>query len=146
MGTIVCATRIGENSRIVQMRAIDMARERGDQLIFLYVVNVNTLGEIEKNLEAAARMELEWFGRALLEIAQNRARRSGVDAEIEIRHGGVEEEIGIVLRDRAVDLLILGSPRPRSEQKKFTQTAIEEFAQNIERQTGVEVRIIAPNS
>jgi nucleotide-binding universal stress UspA family protein len=146
MGTIICATRIGEISRIVQMRAIDLAHQRGDRLVFLNVVDANALGDMDESIKSVARSELEWFKRTLLEIAQNRARRGGVEADIEMRQGDVRQEIESVINERQAELLVLGSPRPQSDQGTFTQSAIEEFAETIRRDTGVEVKIITPQS
>jgi len=142
MGNIVCATRIGELSRIIQRKAIDLAKSQNDRLVFVYVVNLDNLGEIDDNLVDAVRMELTWFGEALLAIAKQRGRRSGVDTQVEIRDGEVREQIEAVLREYNADLLILGKPREDLPTQTFTQSALQEFAQIIQTDTGVEVKIV----
>ncbi|HIQ01546.1 MAG TPA: hypothetical protein EYH30_05385, partial [Anaerolineales bacterium] len=47
MGKILCATRGGEASYRTQDAAIALARERGDSLIFLYVVDTHFLDRTE---------------------------------------------------------------------------------------------------
>jgi len=142
MGNIVCATRIGELSRIIQRKAIDLAKSQNDRLIFVYVVNLDNLGEIDENLVDAAKMELAWFGESLLAIAKQRGRRHGVDTQVVIRHGEVREQIESVLMEWNADLLILGNPRKDLPRQTFTQSALEEFAQTIQTNTGVEVKIV----
>ena len=51
MGNIVCATRIGDLSRIIQRKAIELAKSQNDKLIFVYVVNLDNLGEIEPHVQ-----------------------------------------------------------------------------------------------
>ena len=46
MGKILCATRGGETSWRSQDEAIKLAKERGDQLIFLYVVDISVLDKM----------------------------------------------------------------------------------------------------
>ena len=45
MGRILCPTRGGEGSYRTQDAAIAMAKERGDELVFLYVVDLDFLAE-----------------------------------------------------------------------------------------------------
>jgi nucleotide-binding universal stress UspA family protein len=142
MGTIVCATRIGESSRVIQTEAIELARSQGKDIVFLHVVNVSNLGDIDPSLVDAANEEMTWLGEALLSVAKYRSRRMGVDADVEIRHGEVSEQIEAVLKERDADILFLGSPRQDSQQQTFTVQAIEEFAQKIQTSTGVEVKLV----
>lgn len=143
MRCTVCATRGGEGSRAVQERAIDHARETGNKLIFLYVVNINKLDRFDETLKPAVRDELHWLGRTLLHIARQRAERSGVAADIVIREGDVREEIGRFLRDCSADLLLLGAPRETTA-AIFGDDAIEQFAQSIQDETAVTVEVVRP--
>ncbi|MFN2165752.1 MAG: universal stress protein, partial [Anaerolineae bacterium] len=93
MGVIVCATGNGDTSRIVQNRAVDIARRERKRLIFIHVVDVKRLGDLEEGLVPAAEMELAWLGQAVLRLARDRARRSGVDADIAIRYGQVQSSL-----------------------------------------------------
>ena len=58
MGPIVCATRGGEASRRTQERAVALARERGDPLIFLFVADTNFTQPANQSLAEALADEL----------------------------------------------------------------------------------------
>ncbi|MFQ5398192.1 MAG: universal stress protein [Anaerolineae bacterium] len=140
---IVCATRGGEASRAVQMEAIKQAKLQGKPLVFLYVTNPASLGELDSSLMAAVREELNWMGQALLHIASLRARAAGIQAQLVVREGDVREEIVSFLRDSESCLLLLGAPRKASF-NVFGDDAVEQFAASIREKTGAEVRVIRP--
>jgi len=142
MATIICAVRGGEPSRVVQRKAIDMALEGGHSLIFLFVVDVHGLGEMAEGLQEAAVTELAWFGSALLGIAQRRAERLGVTAEIAIRYGRVAEQIPAFIQSQHADYLLLGCPRAVFNKTIFTEDAIRRFANDIEHRTGIDVILV----
>ncbi|MDX1687058.1 MAG: universal stress protein [Candidatus Promineifilaceae bacterium] len=142
-GTIVCATRGGQGSRAVQLAAIDRAKETDERLIFLYVVDLPLIEEYDEALTGAMRAEFQWLGEALLRVAQQRAERERVDAEIAIREGGVKEEIETFLRESDASVLMLGAPRGTTP-NVFGDDAIERFARTIESDTGVAVKIVRP--
>lgn len=142
MGVIVCATRGGEGSRAVQLRAVEKARSEDHKLIFLYVVDVHVVGEFDENLQRAVNAEFHWLGQSLLYIARQRAERAGIDAEIAIRDGAVKEEIERFLRESGASLLMLGTPRGTSP--AFGDDAIEQFAKTIEEDVGVPVELVHP--
>lgn len=127
----------------MQLRAIELAKESDSKLIFLYVVDIHLVGEYDEHLASAIRTEFNWLGRALLRVAQQRAEREEVDAEITIRDGAVKEEIERFLQENHATLLLLGAPRGTSSHV-FGDDAIEQFAQTIEDDTGVTVEVVRP--
>lgn len=145
MGCVVCATRGGEGSRAAQEAAIRYARENQDKLIFMYVVDFKTLDEFDDSLLPAVREELTWLGQSLLRIARHRAEQADVTAEIVIREGDVMLEIEDFLQEIKADQLILGAPRGTTA-NVFGDDAIEQFAQRIQEDTGIEVAIARPES
>lgn len=126
------------------MEAIRRATESEARLVFLYVVDVQIVGDYEERLEEAVRNELHWLGRSLLRVAQQRAEQAQVEAEIEIREGSVKEEIERFLRESQASLLLLGAPRDTSS-LVFGDDAIEQFARMIEEDTGVAVQLVWPD-
>jgi nucleotide-binding universal stress UspA family protein len=142
MGAIVCATRGGQGSRAAQLKAISCAQETGDRLVFLYVVDLNILGEYDEFLSSAIHAEFHWVGQALLRIARQRAERADIDADIVVRDGAVKEEIERFLQECNASQLLLGAPRGTST--VFGDDAIEQFAQMIEDDTGVPVFVVRP--
>ena len=84
MGRILCATRGGEASYRTQDAAIALARERGDELVFLYVVNISFLDTISRAVRPdTVSTELEKMGEFLLLMAQDiglSSRKHGFDS------------------------------------------------------------------
>ena len=141
MGKILCATRGGEASYRAQDAAITLARERGDSLIFLYVVDTHFLDRTERAVRPdVVAEEMARMGQFLLTMAKERAQAQGVQAEVRIRRGEVLEELKAAAREEGVDLVILG--RPGEEESTFRQVDLEAVAREIEEETGVETRIV----
>jgi nucleotide-binding universal stress UspA family protein len=143
MATIVCATRGGEGSRAVQLEAIKRAKETGQSLVFLYVTDLAGLGRVDETLAPAVREELNWLGKALLRIAQQRAGAAHLQAQLVIREGNLQEEIGRFLQESKATLLLLGAPRGASS-TIFGDDAVERFARAIQEKTGVPVEVVRP--
>ena len=143
MGGIVCATRGGAGSRAVQQQAIKYANERQSELVFLYVIDLTRMSPAEEILRPAVREELQWLGRTLLRIAQKRATKSQIDSEVVIRDGAVFEEICRFLKEQSSDLLLLGAPRGTTA-NIAGDDVIEQLAEEIHSETGVEVEIVRP--
>jgi len=142
-GCLVCATRGGEASRMVQMEAIHLAKEMGMPLVFLYIIDEDVLKKVDPPMKTAVYDELMWMGKTLLRIAQKRAGVENLDAQLIVRTGDVKEEIGRFLKESNAGLLLLGAPRGTTA-NVFGDDAIEQFAQAIERNTNINVRIIRP--
>lgn len=143
MGNIVCATRGGAGSRAVQQAAVTYARERGTGLVFLFVIDTGSVEQEEAELVAAVHDELLFLGQTLLRIAKKRAANYQVAAEIIVRDGRVKEQITKFLDESSAELLLLGAPRGTTD-TTFGDDVIEQFAESIHRDTGVEVEIIRP--
>lgn len=133
MGIIVCATGNGVQSRNVQAAAIELARAQRKRLVFLHVVDLRQLGDLEEALRPAAQAELAWLGEAMLRLAQDRADRRGVAAGGQILHGNVCDALESYLRDHAVDQLLLGAA---------TNEEITRFARRVQDSLGVPVQFV----
>jgi nucleotide-binding universal stress UspA family protein len=145
MSSIVCATRGGEGSRAAQIAAIEKAKKTDKPLLFLYIVDPNSLEEeIDASLEVAVLAELNWMGETLLRIAQKRADAAYLSTEVRIRRGNVREEIVRFMKDVEADLLVLGAPRGTTA-NVFGDDAIERLAETIRKETAVAVEIIRPD-
>jgi nucleotide-binding universal stress UspA family protein len=144
MENIVCATRGGAGSRAVRERAIQYAGQYGAALVFLFVIDITSLGEADEKLRSAVRDELTWLGLALLKIAQQRADVAHVESEIVIREGPVRDEICRFVKEREADMLLLGAPRGTTT-STFGDDMVEQLAADIERTTGVSVEIVRPS-
>jgi len=142
MGKILCATRGGEASRRTQEEAIKLAKERGDDLIFLYVVDLSFLDKTIVQHVVDVSSGLEQMGDFLLALAQEKAQQHGVNAQLVHRRGNTREEIKAAARELGVDLVVLGRPSGRKGEDFFALEELRAFANEIEAETGVRVVIV----
>ena len=140
MGKILCATRGGEASYRTQDKAIELALQRGDELVFLYVVNIEFLNKTAAPIVVDVATEIERMGEFLLAMAQERAREAGVEASLVTRKGDVREQIKAAAVEEGVDLVVLG--RPADETSLFKLEALRAFAAEIEEETGITAVIL----
>lgn len=140
MGTILCATRGGEESHATQDAAIALAKQRGDGLAFLFVVDVSFLEKTAAPLVVDVESRLEKLGRFQLKMAQERAAEQGVMAEAIVRQGQLRAELIKVAREVPATLIVFG--RPRKQTAVFEEHALQTFAADLQTETGIEVRII----
>lgn len=143
MGKILCPTRGGEASYRTQDAAIAMAKERGDELLFLYVVDLDFLSKTERAVrpDVVAR-EMTHLGEFLLTMAQERAQKQGVEAEYVIRQGEARAEIKAAAVAAGATMVVLGQA-PRDEPASaFAPASLVEFAKQIEAETGIEARVV----
>jgi len=140
MGKILCATRGGEASYRTQDRAISLAKERGDILLFLYVVDLHFLDKTAAPIVVDVGNEVSKMGEFLMLMARERAAEQDIAAETICRKGEVREEIKKAAREEGVSLVVLG--RPAGKGSVFRLAGLEAFATEVEAETGVETRII----
>ena len=140
MGLILCATRGGEASYSTQQAAIALAKERGDVIVFLYIVDLRFLDKTAAPIVVDIESELEQMGRFFLLMAKERAKEQGVEVQTITRKGIVREEIINAARDVGATLVILG--RPAGKQSAFQMSSLRAFADEIERETGAETVLV----
>jgi nucleotide-binding universal stress UspA family protein len=140
VGKILCATRGGEAGFRTQDRAIEMARERGDTLIFLYVIDTHFLDKTAAPIVVDVGGELNRIGEFILAAARDRAEKQGVAVETICRRGQVREQIKEVAGEEKADVVVLGSPT--GEANAFALEELKAFADEIEAETGSQVEII----
>ena len=146
MGLIVCATRGGEAGRRTQEKAIALAKERGDDLVFLCVFDPAFAGSLSPALSEAVVQEQEWLGRTLMNVAQSRARKQGVDAHAAVRSGPVVENIEDFVRESCASTLVIGEPKVDSALSTFRLDNVQSCADQMVDDTGIEVVIVTPES
>lgn len=139
MGKILCATRGGEASYRAQDAAIALAKERGDTLLFLYVVDLHFLDKTSGSVVVDVENEVAKMGQFLLLMAKERAAEQGVAADAIYRKGEVREELKNAARQEGVSLVVLG--RPAGEESVFKLAGLQDFAAEIEAETGTETVI-----
>lgn len=142
MGTLVCAIRGGEASRRTEEKAINLAREKGHKITFLYVIDQNLIEKSDPGIKKELREELIFLGKLLLRVARSQAKKKGVEADFVTGEGTIREAIEKCLKETKADLLVLGSPKEEHNQKYFKTEQIEKFAELITESTGIKVEIV----
>jgi nucleotide-binding universal stress UspA family protein len=140
MGKILCATRGGEAIYRTQDKAIALAQKRGDELLFLYVVNMHFLDKTHAPIVVDVEQEMTKMGEFLLLMAQERAIAQGVPATTVCLKGEMREELKKVAQREDVSLVVLG--RPAGKESVFQLTSLQAYAAQVEAETGVETRIV----
>lgn len=147
-GPIVCATRGGRICRCTQEHAIELAQERDEKLIFLFIADPSFAGALNETLMDALNDELKRLGRALLYIAQDRAREQGIKAEFVVRHGSVQAGIKDYIQEVGASLLVIGATQASSVAKSCSMppdtddNKLPDFAKTIQQATGVQVIVM----
>jgi hypothetical protein len=101
------------------------------------------VGPVDESLMEALKDEMARLGRALLRIAQARARNQGVASQTVVLHGPVQQSIADYLRQVGTSTLVIGAPRTGAQPAAFTPEGIQRFAQAVRDETNVEVAIVA---
>lgn len=139
MSGIVCAIRGGPDSDHTIEEAITLAKETGQHLIFLYVVNLDFLSHTSHSRVQTISKEMHQLGDFILLNAQARAEARNTQADTVVRHGNVGEEIIQLSREIDAEYVVLGEPSGQGERDTFTQERLHQFIEHIENAGGVKV-------
>ena len=140
MGKILCATRGGEASYSTEDAAIALAKQQGDELVFLYVADTSFLNQTAAPVVVDVESRLERLGQFQLAMAQERAEAQGVAARCIVRRGQFAAELAAAAREIDATLVLLG--RPLRETAVFELSALQALCRRLQAETGVEVRIV----
>jgi nucleotide-binding universal stress UspA family protein len=139
MSGIVCAVRGGPDSKSTIAQAIDLARQTGLPLYFLYVVNLDFLSHTTSSRIHTISEQMHQMGEFILLAAQDSAAAQGITAQGVVRHGNVGEEIIDLCHELDADYLVLGRPKVQHEDSVFTHELLKRFVEQTEEQTGAKV-------
>ncbi|MGD8814142.1 MAG: universal stress protein [Anaerolineales bacterium] len=137
MNRILCATRGGEESISAQYRAIQLAKERGAELVFIYVADSSFLDRSAASIVVDIQDELSKMGEFFLTMAVERADASGVVAESVIRVGVFRNELIRAAKELDASLIVLGKPGGRINRQGLAD--FEAFKKELGQETGAEV-------
>ena len=141
---ILCATRGGQASQPTHERAIQLAKERDAELLFLYVFDQRVLQRIATPIVINEEAQIEHMLEFLRTTAQEQARLAGVGARVVVRAGRLREELVEVSREEHVSLIVLGSPAGSAS--RFQVAAMSDLMSEIEEATGVEVMALGSDN
>ena len=140
MTAIVCAIRGGEESHATINRAVELAEEVKLPLNFLYVVNDDTLSDIQGNQFEVILDRLFHEGNTILSIAVSKTK--GITADGIIRSGKVREKILDLCQEFDADYLVLGKPGIDERRNTFTNKKLKRFRKRVERESKARVVVI----
>ena len=140
MGVILCATRGGEASFRTQNAAVGLAKERGDEVTFLYIVDLKFLDKTAAPIVVDVENEISQMGKFLLLVAKERATEQGIKANMLSRKGNIREEIKKAAVDIGATMVVLG--RPAGEASTFQMADLKAFAEEIKKETGIDAKIV----
>ncbi len=132
MPGIICAIRGGPASQPTIQTAIQLGRETGLPLYFLYIINLDFLVHTTSSRTALISKELEAMGEFILLKARSEAEARQVAASGIIRKGNVLEEILQLCEEMNADYIVLGRPKGQSEENVFTDERLNAFARKAE--------------
>jgi nucleotide-binding universal stress UspA family protein len=134
---ILCATRGGEESISAQYKAIELAKERGARLVFLYVADSSFLDRSAVAIVVDIQEELSKLGEFFLMMAVERASASGQEAEAVIRTGVFRTELIQAVKDLEASTIVLG--KPGGSAGRLELAGFDAFKEKLGQETGVEV-------
>jgi len=137
MELVLCATRGGEESISAQYKAIELAKERGARLIFIYIADSSFLDKSAAMVVVDIQDELSKMGEFFLMMAVERASASGVEAEAVVRAGVFTTELVEIAKELDASLIVLGSPGRGASHLSLTE--FEAFKEKLGQETGVKV-------
>ena len=140
MSKILYATRGGEASYPTQDAVIQLAKKQGDEIIFLYVVDLSFLNNTAAPRVVDIDLRLEKLGRFQLSMAKERAAEQGVDAEAIVQHDRLQTALIEVAKETHPALIVFG--KPLESTAVFKEEVLRVFAEQIRDETGIEVRIM----
>ncbi len=146
MSGIVCAIRGGPKSQRTIERAIALAKETGEPLYFLYVVNLDFLSHSASSRVHTLSEEMSEMGEFILLNAQAKAQQAGVDAHTVIRQGKVSQEIINLGKEIGAHYVVIGRPRKEHEHNVFEEEVLGTFVQRVQEELGATVVLVDEES
>ena len=131
MSGIICAIRGGPSSQPTIATSIELARESGETIYFLYVVNLDFLTHSSSSKTNHISKEMCEMGEFILLSAQEQASGENVSSEGVIREGQVEEVILAFCEELNPAYVVLGRPQEEQENNLLSNERLNDFADRI---------------
>lgn len=135
--TILCPTRGGQSSYPNQDRAIELAKERDADLIFLYVSDVQFLDHTAAPKVVDIETVLDEMGDFLLTMAIERANKGGIHATGIVKRGSFRQVLIEVIRTHSIGIVVIG--KSRMDTSSLPPEYFKKLAEEIKHETGVEI-------
>jgi hypothetical protein len=144
MKTILCPTRGGKESHPNQDFAINLAKERSADLLFLYVSDIKFLKRAGPPIVVDIEQEMVEVGDFILSMAQERAENSSVPARAIVRSGIFSKILRETIVEHEIKTVVLGSSREGSGIVSYER--LQELSKELNKEIGVEFIILQNGS
>ena len=147
---LLVAINGSEGSIKAAMYAIMMARDYNIELKFVYVIDSATIRYLginqilAKDEETDYKVDLCYEGQNYLEYAQSLAAGKGVVAQTELRDGTVVTEILDVAKKFEADMIIIGSPNHKKEDRFVKRNVHSTHESDIIENARIPVLVVKP--
>ena len=131
MSGIICATRGGPSSQPTITTSIQLAKDTGETIHYLYVVNLDFLAHSSSSKTNHISQEMSEMGEFILLSAQEQAAAHDLTALCAIREGRVADEIIKFCEDLDPTYVILGRPQEEQEDNLLSSERLQAFADRI---------------
>jgi len=131
MPGILCAIRGGPSSQSTITTSIQLARDTGETIYFLYVVNLDFLSRSTSSKTNHISQEMKEMGEFILLGAQEQAAEKNVTSEGVIREGRVADEIIAYCEEQKPSYVVLGRPQEEQEDNLLSNEQLKAFTDQI---------------
>lgn len=139
MPGIICAIRGGPASQPTVDKSIALAKESGQTIFFLYVINLDFLAHSGGGRIGHIEEDMLEMGEFILLAAQEQALSECLVAEMVTAEGEVIEEIIRLCLEIEADYIILGRPGKGTEDNLLDENEFQAIVNHIEENTDAEV-------
>ena len=150
MKKILVAINGSEGSIKAAMYAIMMARDYDLELKFVYVIDSATIRYLginqilAKDEQTDYKVDLAYEGQNYLEYVSGLAAGKGVTASTELRDGTVVTEILDVAKKSGSDLIIIGSPKRKKEDRFVKRNVHSTHESDIIENSRIPILVVKP--
>lgn len=141
MTTILYPTRGGTSAYLNQDWAVDLAKDRGADLLLLYVSDVHFLdlitGPVRLDIVEA---ELEDLGEFLLAMAQERVEKNGFAADTAVRSGEFVNALEEIIKEKDISIVVLGCPT--DDTGVTSEGYVSKVAESLQASSNIEVFVV----
>jgi nucleotide-binding universal stress UspA family protein len=137
---VICATRGGPASYPNQDAAIVQAKARGQDIVFVFVTNLQFLDKLSSAVLVDMDEQMKELGEFLLLMAKERAEKMGVRAFAEVRSGSIRQALMDVIRQYDANLVVMGQPGRSAN--LFKTEHMEDICDYLREEAGVEVMLV----
>jgi len=146
MTTILYPTRGGTCAYLNQDWTVDLAKDRGADLLLLYVSDVHFLdlitGPVRLDVVEAELVDLGEFLLAefLLAMAQERVEKNGFAADTAVRSGEFVNALEEIIKEKDISIVVLGCPT--DDTGVTSEGYVSKVAESLQVSSNIEVFVV----